>query len=216
MLKRLKKMKVEWKIDKDPIGYKEAIEFMEDRVEKIINAQASNLIWITEHPPIYTAGVSAKKEDLLRSDIPVFQTNRGGKYTYHGPGVKIVYVMLNLKEVFAPQSPDVRIFVKILENWIIDILENFDIKGEIRDGRVGIWVKNEISENKIAAIGIKLKKWVSYHGFAINVNPDLTAFEGIVPCGISNFGVTSVYKEKDLIYNNSKINKLIKKEFYLI
>ena len=206
-------LKVEWKIDQNPIDYQEAVNFMENRVEKIIEGKASNLIWITQHQAIYTAGVSAKKEDLLRNDIPVFQTNRGGKYTYHGPGVKIVYVMFNLREVFAPQSPDVRIFVKKLENWIIGILKNFGIKGQTREGRVGIWVDDKISENKVAAIGIKLKKWVSYHGFAININPDLTAFEGIVPCGISNFGVTSVVKEIKQNPDDNEVNQIIQKNF---
>jgi lipoyl(octanoyl) transferase len=209
-------LKTEWKIDKNPIEYEEALRFMEDRVEKIINNKASNLIWITQHPAIYTAGVSAKESELLRNNIPVFQTNRGGKYTYHGPGVKVVYVILNLKEIFAPKPPDVRLFVKMLENWIINILANFGIKGEIRDGRVGIWIKNQISENKIAAIGIKLKKWISYHGFAININPDLSAFKGIVPCGISNFGVTSIYAEKKIAPNAKEINEEIHNQYKAI
>ncbi|MDA9817808.1 lipoyl(octanoyl) transferase LipB [Flavobacteriaceae bacterium] len=203
---------ISWQIDQSPILYEDAFAIMEQRALDIIANKNSELIWITEHPPVYTAGISAKPEEILNHNIPVFQTNRGGKYTYHGPGVKIIYVMLNLKKLFYPKPPDVRIFVRMLENWIIAILAKIGIKGETRKDRIGIWVCDRNgAEKKIAAIGIKLKKWVSYHGIAINVNPDLKAFQGIIPCGISNFGVTSVNEvsTKGL----PKLNQIIKKEF---
>ncbi|MBM5782439.1 MAG: lipoyl(octanoyl) transferase LipB [Pelagibacterales bacterium] len=185
---------VEWLISKDLVHFEDALIFMQERVEKIIKNEAKSLIWILEHYPVYTAGISAQDSDLLnKTDIPIFKTNRGGKYTYHCPGMKIVYVMLDLKRFFAPKAPDVAEFVEFMENWVIDVLEEFGIKGEIRKGRVGIWVtdKNGV-EKKIAAIGIKLKKWVSYHGIAINLSPDLSGFQNIVPCGIKEFGVTSI------------------------
>jgi len=203
---------ISWRIDHSSIPYEEAFAFMEKRALEIIANKSPELIWITEHPPVYTAGISAKPEELLNHDIPVFQTNRGGKYTYHGPGTKIIYVMLNLKRLFHPNPPDVRVFVEMLENWVISILSKIGIKGEKRKDRIGIWVCDENGvEKKIAAIGIKLKKWISYHGIAININPNLKAFQGIIPCGIKNFGVTSVNKilKKEL----PDLNEIIKKEF---
>jgi lipoyl(octanoyl) transferase len=186
---------IEFKISKELIHFEDALNFMKQRVEDIILGKEKQLIWVLEHHPVYTAGVSAKDEDLLqKTEIPIFKTNRGGKYTYHAPGMKIIYVMLDLKKFFAPQNPDVSKFVEFLENWIIAILAEFGIKGEIKKGRVGIWVDTKNGEKKIAAIGIKLKKWVSYHGIAINVDPDLTGFDNIVPCGIKEFGVTSIAK----------------------
>jgi len=186
---------IEWLEAKNPVEFLDAVNFMEKRVAEIIAGTAPQLIWIVEHPPLYTAGISAREEDLLhKSEIPIFKTNRGGKHTYHGPGMKIIYVMLDLKKIFAPQSPDVSRFVEFLENWIIKFLHKLNINGEIKKGRVGIWVDDNGSEKKIAAIGIKVKKWVSYHGIAININPDLKAFENIVPCGIKEFGVTSLSK----------------------
>ena len=206
---------IEWLITKEPICFEEALKFMEDRVEKIIRGEANPLIWLLEHKSVYTAGISAKDEDLLnKTDIPVFKTNRGGKYTYHGPGMKIIYVMLDLKNFFAPNQPDIAKFVEFLENWIIAVLAELGIKGEIRRGRVGIWVEPANGEKKIGAIGIKVRKWVTYHGIAINIAPDLKAFENIVPCGIKEFGVTSL---QDL---NVKINKnfdeLLKKNFFKV
>ncbi len=184
---------IEFKISKELVSFQDAVEFMQQRVDGIISGKEKQLIWILEHHPVYTAGVSAKDEDLLgETDIPVFKTNRGGKYTYHAPGMKIVYVMLDLKKFFAPEAPDVARFVEFLENWVIEILAEFGIRGEIRKGRVGIWVNHDGLEKKIAALGIKIKKWVSYHGIAINVDPDLSGFEKIVPCGIKEFGVTSI------------------------
>ncbi len=203
---------IEWKISDNLIDFDGAYNFMEDRVSKIINQKKSEMIWLLEHKDVYTAGISSKETDLLnKTNIPVFKTNRGGKYTYHGPNMKIIYLMLDLKKFFYPNSPDIAVFVNFLENWIIDILAEFKIKGEIRKDRVGIWVKNEISEEKIAAIGIKVKKWVTYHGISINLAPDLTKFNNIVPCGISDFGITSFAKLG--INNFSNIDQLIKEKF---
>jgi lipoyl(octanoyl) transferase len=185
---------LEWRFSQQPVHFADALNFMQTEVEKIIAGTKPQMIWCLEHFAVYTAGISAKDSDLLvKTDIPIFQTNRGGKYTFHAPGMKIIYVMLDLKKFFAPQKPDVARFVEFLENWVISILAEFGIKGEIKKGRVGIWVVDENgAEKKIAAIGIKLKKWVSYHGIAINVNPDLAGFNNIIPCGIKDFGITSM------------------------
>ncbi len=204
---------IEWRVSQEPVHFEEALQFMQKRVEQIIAGEAREMIWLLEHPPVYTAGVSASDADLLaKSDIPVFKTNRGGKYTYHAPGMKIIYVMLDLKKFFAPEKPDVALFVKFLENWVIEILAEFGIKGEIKKGRVGIWVETPDGEKKIAALGIKLKKWVSYHGIAINIAPDMAGFKNIVPCGISEFGVTSM---KDLgVKINRDFDEVVEKKFY--
>ncbi len=203
---------IEWLEESNPVNFNDAVSFMEKRVVQIIAGEANQLIWIVEHPPLYTAGVSARDEDLLqKTNIPIYKTNRGGKHTYHGPGMKIIYVMLDLKKIFAPEAPDIARFVEFLENWVIRFLAEFGVKGEIKKGRVGIWVENDGKEEKIAAIGIKIKKWVSYHGIAININPDLAAFDIIVPCGIKEFGVTSLEKLQKL--ENKNINTIIKKSF---
>lgn len=184
---------IEWRGSAELVHFEDALKFMQNRVDEIINGTAPELVWMLEHHPVYTAGISAKEEDFLgKTDIPVFQTNRGGKYTYHAPGMKIIYVMLDLKKFFAPEKPDVARFVEFLENWVIAILAEYGIKGEIRKGRVGIWVETKDGEKKIAALGIKIKKWVSYHGIAINLDPDMSGFNNIVPCGIKEFGVTSM------------------------
>ena len=203
---------IEWLEESNPVNFNDAVSFMEKRVVQIIAGEANQLIWIVEHPPLYTAGVSARDEDLLqKTNIPIYKTNRGGKHTYHGPGMKIIYVMLDLKKIFAPEAPDIARFVEFLENWVIRFLAEFGVKGEIKKGRVGIWVENDGKEEKIAAIGIKIKQWVSYHGIAININPDLAAFDIIVPCGIKEFGVTSLEKLQKL--ENKNINTIIKKSF---
>lgn len=203
---------IEWRVSSEPIHFDEALEFMQNRVEEIIAGTAPQLIWLLEHHPVYTAGISAKDEDLLgETDIPVFKTNRGGKYTYHCPGMKIIYVMLDLKKFFAPEKPDVARFVEFLENWVIEILAEFGIKGEIKKGRVGIWVETKTGEKKIAALGIKIKKWVSYHGIAINIDPEMSGFKNIVPCGIREFGVTSL-KELDVKLSKN-FDDLIKEKF---
>lgn len=167
---------------------------MEARAAAIRKGSERQCIWLLEHPPLYTAGTSARPEDLLDDRFPVHQTGRGGQYTYHGPGQRVAYVMLDVKQ----RGSDVRAFVQDLENWIIAALDRFNVRGEVRPGRVGVWVqrpdKGPGYEDKIAAIGIRLRRWVSYHGISLNVEPDLDHFTGIVPCGIAEekFGVTSL------------------------
>ena len=210
------KEKIKLKVSDGLVDYQEAVTFMENEVQNIIAGESNGTIWLCQHPSIYTAGISAKEQDLINNQkIPVFKTNRGGQYTYHGPGIKIIYVMLDIKKLFAPNKPDISKFVQMLENWIINILAHFEIKGHIRKDRVGIWVEKENGfEDKIAAIGIKVKKWASYHGIALNVNPDLDFFKGIVPCGIKEekFGVTSLTKEGKNV-SEANLNKIIFSEF---
>lgn len=174
-----------------PVEYPVAIQVMEERVAAIRSGEKEELLWLLEHPPLYTAGTSAKAEDLLDARFPVFDTGRGGEYTYHGPGQRVGYVMLNLKN--RQQHPDIKKYVCSLEEWVIRSLAHFDVKGERRPGRVGIWVETPSGEKKIAAIGVRIRHWVTYHGVSVNLNPDLTHFGGIVPCGISEFGVTSLH-----------------------
>lgn len=208
---------IEWRSSQEPVHFEDALDFMQKRVEEIIADTAPQTIWMLEHHPVYTAGISAKPEDLLqKTDVPIFQTNRGGKYTYHCPGMKIIYVMLDLKRFFAPEKPDVARFVEFLENWVIAVLAEFGIKGEIKKGRVGIWVTNEKGEEKkIAAIGIKIKKWVSYHGIAININPDLAGFNNIVPCGIKEFGVTTMAEILGKI-DGKKFEEFVREKYWTI
>jgi len=184
---------VGWAISDAPVAYEDALSLMQSRAEAIASGEADELVWLLEHPPLYTAGTSARSQDLLTPDrFPVHVAGRGGQYTYHGPGQRVGYVMLDVRRRFG----DVRAFVCALERLIINTLARFNVKGEIRDGRVGVWVarpeKGEGREDKIAAIGIRLRRWVSFHGFAINVDPDLEHFSGIVPCGISEHGITSL------------------------
>ena len=185
---------VGWSVSRRQIGYAEAVEAMEARVEAIGAGEASELVWLLEHPPLYTAGVSSKPGDLLDRDrFPVFRTGRGGQYTYHGPGQRVAYVMLDLRH----RGRDVRAFVASLEAWVIGALAEFNVEGQIRPGRVGVWVERRASgaptrEDKIAAIGVKIRRWVSFHGISLNIEPDLDHFSGIVPCGISDHGVTSL------------------------
>lgn len=189
---------VEWLIADGLTDYDEALRFMEERVQAIREGTARELVWLVEHPPLYTAGTSARAQDLLTPDrFPVFETGRGGEYTYHGPGQRVAYVMLDLKR----RREDVRAFVAALEEWIIATLAQFNVKGERREDRVGVWVvrpekprlaNGEPCEDKIAAIGIRLRRWVSFHGISINVEPQLEHFSGIVPCGIAEHGVTSL------------------------
>lgn len=189
---------MEWKISEGLTPYEDALSFMEARVDAISKGEADECIWLLEHPPLYTSGTSAQREDLVDPDrFPVYEAKRGGQYTYHGPGQRIAYVMLDLNK----RGKDVRQFVHKLETWVIDTLDSFNIKGEIREGRVGVWVTRPEkpltvtgaqAEDKIAAIGIRLRKWVSFHGISINVEPDLEHFSGIVPCGITEHGVTSL------------------------
>ena len=178
----------EWLVRPGLLPYPEAVAFMEDRVAAIADGRAPELVWLVEHPPIYTAGTSAKDSDLLDARFPVFKTGRGGQFTYHGPGQRVGYVMLDLR----PRGGDVRKFVHDLEEWLIRTLAHFNVKGERREGRVGIWVVRGSREDKIAALGVRVRRWVTFHGVALNVEPDLSHFSGIVPCGISAHGVTSL------------------------
>ncbi len=185
----------EWRVSVGQVPYPDAVAAMEARVEAILKGEARELIWLIEHPPLYTAGVSAKREDLLEPErFEVFDSARGGQFTYHGPGQRVIYVMLDLNR----RTKDIRAFIKALEGWIIGTLWQFNVEGHIRDGRVGVWVERRdkgvtpVPEDKIAAIGIKLRRWVSFHGISLNVEPDLSHFNGIVPCGISEHGVTSL------------------------
>jgi lipoyl(octanoyl) transferase len=187
---------IEWRISGDPVPYPEAVQAMETRVAAIRAGTAREQVWLLEHPPLYTAGTSARPGDLLQPDrFPVYASGRGGQYTYHGPGQRVAYVMLDLKR----REPDLRRFVHDLEEWVIRTLARFNIRGERRDGRIGIWVTRPGDrENKIAAVGVRVRHWVSYHGIAINLDPELEHFSGIVPCGIASgpaspFGVTSLY-----------------------
>jgi lipoyl(octanoyl) transferase len=184
---------VEWAIAEGLTGYEQAVAFMEARAEAIADGHARELVWLVEHPPLYTAGTSAQDADLMEPDrFPVHRTGRGGQYTYHGPGQRVAYVMLDLKR----RQPDLRRYVAALEAWLIATLDAFNIRGERREDRVGVWVrrpdKGEAVEDKIAAIGIRVRRWVTFHGISLNVEPDLSHFAGIVPCGISLHGVTSL------------------------
>jgi lipoyl(octanoyl) transferase len=185
---------VEWRISHAPVPYPDAVAAMETRVAAIATHEAPELVWLLEHPPLYTSGTSGKAGDLLDARFPMFATGRGGQLTYHGPGQRVAYVMLDLKR----RRPDVRAYVASLEEWIIRTLAAFNVRGERREDRVGVWVarpdKGNGFEDKIAAIGVRLRRWVSFHGISINVEPDLTHFEAIVPCGVADprYGVTSL------------------------
>jgi lipoyl(octanoyl) transferase len=189
---------VEWRVGPDLTQYETALAVMEARAAAIRDGRAAEQVWLVEHPPLYTAGTSADPRDLIEPErFPVFQAGRGGEYTYHGPGQRVAYLMLDLKR----RREDVRAFVAALEEWIIGALARFNVKGERREDRIGVWVvrpdrpllpNGSPAEDKIAAIGIRLRRWVSFHGIAINVEPDLSHFGGIVPCGIPGYGVTSL------------------------
>src|SRR6478752_893749 len=177
---------VEWRVSDRPVAYQEALDAMDARVAAIHAQEATEQVWLLEHPPLYTAGTSANAEDLIEARFPVFQTGRGGQFTYHGPGQRVAYTMLDLKR----RGPDVRAYVLSLENWIIATLADFNVRGECRADRIGVWVKRPDKgdgyEDKIAAIGVRLKRWVSLHGVSLNVEPELSHFDGIVPCGIDD------------------------------
>lgn len=189
---------IEWITSTGLTDYRAAEQWMAQRAEAIADGTAAECVWLVEHPPLYTAGTSAKPADLKDPDrFPVYTSKRGGQFTYHGPGQRVAYTLLNV----GARGRDVRLFVKQLETWVIATLQAFNVTGHIRDGRVGVWVQRPekplsaagiVAEDKIAAIGIRLRKWVSFHGLSINVDPDLRHFDGIVPCGISEFGVTSL------------------------
>ena len=183
-----------WAVSSGPVDYLAAVAAMEARAAAIADGGADELIWLLEHPPLYTAGVSSRAEDLLQPDrFPVFPTGRGGQYTYHGPGQRVAYVMLDLNR----RGRDVHALIRALEAWIIGALGEFNVMGQTRQGRVGVWVERRTPgvlprEDKIAAIGVKLRRWVSFHGVSLNVEPDLSHFQGIVPCGVAAHGVTSL------------------------
>jgi lipoyl(octanoyl) transferase len=185
---------VEWRVSVAPVPYSQAVAAMEARVAAIADGEAPELVWLLEHPPLYTSGTSGKDADLLAPRFPVFSTGRGGQLTYHGPGQRVAYVMLDLKR----RRPDVRAYVASLEQWIIRAIATFDVRGERREDRVGVWVarpdKGAGCEDKIAAIGVRLRRWVSLHGISINVAPNLEHFSAIVPCGVADprYGVTSL------------------------
>jgi lipoyl(octanoyl) transferase len=181
---------MEWRISDGLVDYEHAVQAMEARVAAIRTGAEEELVWLLQHPPLYTAGTSAKDADLLQPDrLPVHRTGRGGQYTYHGPGQRIAYVMLDLQR----RKMDVRSYVALLEGWLIATLGRFNLRGERREGRVGLWIdRGQGREDKIGAIGVRVRHWITYHGIALNVEPDLSHYAGIVPCGIQEHGVTSL------------------------
>ncbi|MET1025986.1 MAG: lipoyl(octanoyl) transferase LipB [Dongiaceae bacterium] len=205
---------VEWRISDDLVPYPMAVAEMEARVAAILAGEAPELVWLVEHPPLYTAGTSARSSDLLAPErFPVYATGRGGQYTYHGPGQRVAYVMLDLRS----RGQDLRRYVHDLEEWVIRTLDRFNIRGERREGRVGIWVAEGKREDKIAAVGVRVRRWITYHGIAINVDPDLSHFSGIVPCGIREtdsqpLGVTSFAKLGHII-SLPEVDMVLKETF---
>ncbi len=207
---------VEWVIADEPVGYEAAVAEMEARAALIADGMARERVWLVEHPALYTAGTSARDEDLLTPErFPVHRTGRGGQFTYHGPGQRVAYVMLDLKR----REPDLRRFVSALEAWLIGTLGAFNIRGERREERVGVWVrrpeKGEGAEDKIAALGIRVRRWVSFHGISLNVEPELAHFDGIVPCGVSDQGVTSLV-DLGLPVTMPEVDSALRAEFELI
>jgi lipoyl(octanoyl) transferase len=211
ILDTLIKTRPEWKISDTPVDYPEALALMEARVAAIAEGSASEMVWLLEHPPIYTAGTSADDADLIDARFPVYRTGRGGQFTYHGPGQRVGYAMLDLKN----RKPDVRAYVQDLEQWLIETLAQFNVKGERREGRVGIWVQRGLKEDKIAALGVRIKRWVTFHGVALNVDPDLTHFSGIVPCGIKAHGVTSL-ADLGIMVSTADVDVALKQSFQKI
>ena len=209
---------VDWIKSEELVDFSHSISWMEKRAVQIYSQERSECVWLLQHPPIYTAGTSAKIKDLKDPDrFPVMKTSRGGQYTYHGPGQRVIYVMLDLNK----RGKDIKKYVKNLEIWVIRSLAKLEITGETRSGRVGIWVSRpnkpslpdgSVREDKIAAIGVRLKKWITYHGISINVNPDLSHFNGIVPCGISNQGITS-FEDLDNRNNINDLDNCLKETF---
>ena len=205
---------VEWRVSDSPVSYESALAAMDERVAAIAAGQAPELVWLLEHPPLYTAGTSAQPEQLIEARFPVHQVGRGGQFTYHGPGQRVAYVMLDLNR----RKPDVRTFVATLEEWIIRTLAAFNVRGERRADRIGVWVrrpeKGEGFEDKIAAIGIRVRKWITLHGIALNVEPDLAHFSGIVPCGVSDtrYGMTSL-ADLGLPVSMAEVDMMLRREF---
>jgi len=205
---------VEWRIDDGLVGYEAAVAAMETRAAAVAEGRAGELVWLIEHPPLYTAGTSAKPAELIAARFPVHRSGRGGQFTYHGPGQRVAYVMLDLKR----RGPDVRRFVATLEEWIIRTLAAFDVGGERREDRIGVWVrrleKGAGREDKIAAIGVRIKRWITLHGIALNVDCDLAHYAGIVPCGVSEprYGVTSL-ADLGLPVAMSEVDSALRREF---
>ena len=206
-----------WEIAPDLVGYEDAVGRMEALAQGISDGQERERVWLVEHPPLYTAGTSASDEHLLNDQLPVFSTGRGGEHTYHGPGQRICYVMLNLND----RKQDLRLYVATLEQWIINTLDQFNIKGERREDRVGVWVKRPDKpalpdgtprEDKIAAIGIRVRRWVTFHGIAINVEPELSHYDGIIPCGVLGHGITSLV-DLGLPVTMEDLDVVLKQEF---
>jgi lipoyl(octanoyl) transferase len=213
MLPALESQPVEWIVAGGLVPYAEAVETMEAHVAAISAGAAPERVWLVEHPPLYTAGTSAKPGDLLAADrFPVFATGRGGQYTYHGPGQRVAYVMLDLNR----RRQNLRLYVATLEEWIIRTLAAFNIRGERRDDRIGIWVERpELGvdrEDKIAAIGIRIRRWVTFHGMALNIDPNLEHFSGIVPCGVRGQGVTSLADLGNLV-SLPEVDSVLRREF---
>jgi lipoyl(octanoyl) transferase len=201
---------MEIKISHKPVPYKDAMVFLEKKVEKVHANIEDEIIWILEHDSVYTKGISASDDDLLMPNLfPIIETNRGGKFTYHGPGQKIVYFVINLNK----REKEIKKFVRNVEKWIIAVLNDFNISSFADPKNIGIWIRNNNEENKIAAIGIKVKKWIAYHGFSLNINVNKSHYRGIVPCGIFNKGIINI---SDLcnVPNDEKINNSIKENFY--
>jgi lipoyl(octanoyl) transferase len=205
---------VEWRVSDAPVAYSTALAAMDARVAAIAAGAAPELVWLLEHPPLYTAGTSARPEELIEARFPVHHVGRGGQFTYHGPGQRVAYVMLDLNR----RTPDVRAFVATLEEWIIRTLAGFNLRGERRDDRIGVWVrrpdKGDGFEDKIAAIGIRVRKWITLHGIALNVEPELSHFEGITPCGVSDrrYGVTSL-ADLGLPVSMAEVDMALRREF---
>jgi len=202
----------EWIISSAPMPYPQALEAMRARASAIAAGEAPEAIWLLEHPPLYTAGTSALPDDLIAARFPVYDAGRGGQYTYHGPGQRVAYVMLDLSQ----RGRDIRCLVQGLEGWIIDTLAAHNITGERREGRVGVWVprpeKGPLREDKIAAIGVRVSKWVSFHGISLNIAPDLTHYDGIVPCGITDQGVTS-FEDLGQLVSMAEVDSVLRAAF---
>jgi lipoyl(octanoyl) transferase len=200
---------IEWRFHTDLINYEDALQWMDTHVKALQHGQAPECAWFLEHPPLYTMGSSGQNKDILESHkYPVYKTGRGGQVTYHGPGQRVVYLMLDLNHRYH----DIRRYVRELEEWIIQTLNAFNIHGERREGRVGIWVQKEGFDHKIAALGIRVQKWVTSHGIALNVNPDLTAYHDIIPCGLKDYGVTS-FADLGLQVTLPEVDEVLRKTF---
>jgi lipoyl(octanoyl) transferase len=206
------KHKIDYINDNAKVDLLEAIQLMDNHVDNMINNNANGKIWFLEHNSVYTAGTGAKPEELLSNMFDVVKVGRGGKYTYHGPGQLVVYLMLDLKKIFLPNLPDLHKYIYFLEQWVINSLEIIGIKSGRRENRIGVWVSNNGKDEKICAIGVRVKKWISFHGIALNINPDLTHYNGIIPCGLGDYGVTSIDKIKQNI-TMFKMAEIMQNEF---